>query len=95
MQSAFIEFILLAVIGTICGGLAQFVVGQTRGGCMVSVGTGFIGAYLGPMVAARFGWETMYVLELGIVEIPLVHTAAGAFGLALLVGLLTRETYRR
>jgi uncharacterized membrane protein YeaQ/YmgE (transglycosylase-associated protein family) len=46
-----VEFILLLVVAGICGAVAQALVGYSRGGCLVAMALGFIGALLGTWMA--------------------------------------------
>ncbi len=39
-----LEFLLLLVIAGICGSVGQAIGGSSRGGCLVSIALGFIGA---------------------------------------------------
>ncbi len=82
---------MLAVVAAVCAALSQFIVGYSRGGCPVSFGTAFIGAYAGPRLAAEWGIPTVYVLTLGTVSLAVVQAAAGSFLLALAVNFLLRK----
>ncbi len=42
-----IDFLILAIVAAICGSLGQGIVGFSRGGCLVAMALGFIGAVLG------------------------------------------------
>ena len=41
------EIILLLIIAGITGGIGRSIVGFKRGGCIISIVVGFIGAYIG------------------------------------------------
>jgi uncharacterized membrane protein YeaQ/YmgE (transglycosylase-associated protein family) len=41
------EFLVLLVVAGICGALGQAIAGVSRGGCIVSIALGFIGALIG------------------------------------------------
>ena len=45
--------ILLVVIAAVCGAVGRAIAGGVRGGLIVSTALGFIGALIGPWVAAR------------------------------------------
>jgi hypothetical protein len=84
-----IELGLLIFLAGICAGLAQFITGATRGGCPVSVGTAFIGGYVGPRIAEWFGWAEPFTLRFLDSAFPVVTSAVGAVGLAVLVNIIT------
>ncbi|MCK7498480.1 MAG: hypothetical protein MZW92_53490 [Comamonadaceae bacterium] len=45
--------ILLVVIAAVCGAVGRAIAGGVRGGLIVSTALGFIGALIGPWIAAR------------------------------------------
>ena len=45
--------ILLIVIAAVCGAIGRAIAGDVRGGLVVSIVIGFIGAVMGPWLAAR------------------------------------------
>jgi uncharacterized membrane protein YeaQ/YmgE (transglycosylase-associated protein family) len=86
-----IELLLLGLLAAICGALALFLVGYSRGGCPGSFVAGIIGALLGPQVADRIGWIEPFTLRIAELEFPVVTRAAGALLLALLLNLVTHK----
>jgi uncharacterized membrane protein YeaQ/YmgE (transglycosylase-associated protein family) len=50
-----IELLILLVIAGICGVIAEFIVGFSPGGFVVSIVVGVIGAYLGSYLASLLG----------------------------------------
>lgn len=50
-----IELLILLVIAGICGVIAEFIVGFSPGGFIVSIVVGVIGAYLGSYLANQLG----------------------------------------
>src|SRR5262249_54411671 len=42
-----IDFLILLVVAGICGAIAQSIAGLSRGGCLVAIAVGFIGALIG------------------------------------------------
>ena len=46
------SIIVALIIATLCGAVAQLVVGYTRGGCLGSILVGLIGAILGNYIAS-------------------------------------------
>jgi uncharacterized membrane protein YeaQ/YmgE (transglycosylase-associated protein family) len=45
------ELLLLVVIAAVCGAIGKAIAGSVRGGLIVSIALGFVGALLGPWVA--------------------------------------------
>jgi len=46
-----LDFVLLLIVAGICGALGQAISGYSRGGCLVSIALGFIGALVGVVLA--------------------------------------------
>ena len=45
--------LILLVIAAVCGALGKAIAGDVRGGLLVSIVLGFVGALLGPWVAGK------------------------------------------
>ena len=86
-----VEFLILLLVAGICGSLAQALVGGTRGGCLVSIALGFIGAVLGSWLAQRFELPEFFTLQVGGKSFPIVWSIIGASLFAALLSLLTRR----
>jgi uncharacterized membrane protein YeaQ/YmgE (transglycosylase-associated protein family) len=84
--------IVLVVIAAICGAIGKALVGGARGGLIVSVALGFIGALFGPWVAHQLGLAEPFVLHLSGQSFPIVWSIIGA---ALFVALLHLLSGRR
>lgn len=84
-----IEVLLLLVIAGICGSVAQAIVGYTRGGCLLSVALGFIGALVGPMLADSFNFPRLLVIQVDEQSFPIAWSIIGAVVVVLVVGILT------
>ncbi len=84
-----VEFVVLLVIAGVCGSIAQALVGFTRGGCLVSVALGFIGALVGPWIAGGLGLPELFSVRIGEETFPIVWSIIGATVVVLIIGLLT------
>ncbi len=84
-----VEFVVLLVIAGVCGSVAQALVGFTRGGCLVSVALGFIGALVGPWIANGLGLPELFSVRIGEQDFPIVWSIIGATVVVLVIGLLT------
>ncbi len=84
-----LEFLVLLVVAGICGGLAQALVGVSRGGCLVSIALGFIGALLGTWLARAMGLPEILAVEVDGRTFPIVWSIIGAALFAAVLALLT------
>jgi uncharacterized membrane protein YeaQ/YmgE (transglycosylase-associated protein family) len=80
-----VELLILLVIAGICGSLAQSLTGYSRGGCLVAIALGFIGAILGSKLAQILGMHEMLALRVGSESFPVLWSIIGA---ALFVAIL-------
>lgn len=86
-----VEFVLLLIIAGVCGSLAQALVGYSRGGCLVSIALGFIGALLGTWLARQMGLPELLNVQLGDRSFPIVWSIIGAALFAAVLSLITRR----
>ncbi len=84
-------FIILLIIAAVCGSIGQALAGYSRGGCLVSLVLGFIGAYLGLWLAEQFGLPEIFVVNIEGRPFPIVWSIIGASLLAALFGLISRR----
>jgi uncharacterized membrane protein YeaQ/YmgE (transglycosylase-associated protein family) len=84
--------IVLIVIAALCGALGKALAGGGGGGLITSIALGFIGAILGPWVAAQLHLAEPLVLQVGGQPFPIVWSIIGA---ALFVALLHLMSGRR
>lgn len=85
-----VGFLVLLVIAAICGSIGQSLAGYSLGGCLVSIVVGFIGAYLGLWIAARFGLPQIFTISIEGKPFPVVWAVIGSALFTLVVGLLRR-----
>jgi uncharacterized membrane protein YeaQ/YmgE (transglycosylase-associated protein family) len=90
----FVEFLLLLLIAGVCGSIAQALVGFSRGGCLVSIALGFVGALLGTWLARQVGLPDLLTVQLGDKAFPIVWSIIGAALFAAILALLTRRPVR-
>jgi uncharacterized membrane protein YeaQ/YmgE (transglycosylase-associated protein family) len=86
------QFIVLLIIAGVCGSIAQAIVGVSRGGCLVSIALGFIGALIGMFLARAAGLPEFLVVNVGGEPFPIVWSIIGA---ALFTALLAFISGRR
>ena len=83
------EFIIMLVVAGICGSIARALAGNTRGGCLVSIALGFIGALLGGKIAAMLGLPEIFSITFGGRSYPIVWSIIGASIFVAVLSLLT------
>ena len=72
------EFILLLLIAGITGGIGRSLVGFKRGGCIISIVVGFIGAYIGTILAREFHFPDFWSFEIRGINYPIIWSIVGA-----------------
>ncbi len=83
-----LELLVLLVVAGICGSLAQAIVGYSRGGCLVSIVLGFIGALLGSWLARVIGLPELFTLQIGPQGFPIIWSIIGAAIFVAILGFL-------
>jgi len=86
-----IEFLLLLLIAAVCGSLAQALSGYSRGGCLVTIVLGFIGALLGTWMARTAGLPEVLAIDVGGQRFPIVWSVIGGAMFCAMLGLLARR----
>jgi uncharacterized membrane protein YeaQ/YmgE (transglycosylase-associated protein family) len=83
--------IFLIVIAAICGAVGKAIAGGARGGLIVSTALGFIGALIGPWVAARLGLPEPFTVAIGGRSFPILWSIIGAALFVALIHLISRR----
>lgn len=86
-----IEFFLLLLIAGVCGSIGQAIAGYSRGGCLVSIVVGFIGALLGSWMSAQAGLPELFNINVGGNTFPIIWSIIGSVVFVVVIGLLTRK----
>ncbi len=86
-----LEFIILLIIAGVCGSIGQAISGYSRGGCLLSIVIGFIGALIGMGLADFFNLPEIFTFRTGDVSFPVLWSIIGATLFVAVVGLLTRR----
>jgi uncharacterized membrane protein YeaQ/YmgE (transglycosylase-associated protein family) len=87
-----LDFIILLIVAGICGSLGQAISGYSRGGCLVSIALGFIGALVGVALARLLNLPELLAINFGSTTFPVIWSIIGA---ALFVGVLGLMARRR
>ncbi len=86
-----LEFLLLLLIAGICGAIGQAIAGFSRGGILVSIAVGFIGALLGSWMSSKLGLPELLNVTIGGNSFPIIWSIIGSVIFVMVVGLLTRK----
>lgn len=87
-----IQFLVLLIIAAVCGALGQAIAGaKTRGGCLVSIALGFVGALLGTWLSSFLGLPDLFTVNLGGTAFPIVWSIIGAALFVAVLSLFTRK----
>ena len=86
-----IDLLILLLVAGICGALGQAIAGYSRGGCLVSIALGFVGALLGLWLARVMGLPELFPVRIGTTNFPIIWSIIGS---ALFVAVLTLLTRR-
>lgn len=88
------EFLILLLIAALCGAVSQAIAGFSRGGLLVAVAVGFIGALLGMWMQRATGAPEIFTVVVGETAFPIIWSIIGGVIFALLVSLLSSRYYR-
>jgi uncharacterized membrane protein YeaQ/YmgE (transglycosylase-associated protein family) len=86
-----IDVLLLLLIAGVCGSLGQAIAGYSRGGCLVSIALGFVGALLGMWLARMMGLPELFPVRIGTTSFPIIWSIIGSALFVAVVALLTRR----
>lgn len=88
-----LEFFLLLLVAGICGAIGQAVTGFSRGGILVSIVLGFIGALLGVWLSRALGLPELLTVTIDTVQFPVIWSIIGAALFVAVLSLFTRRPY--
>ena len=86
-----IDLIVLLLVAGLCGALGQAIAGFSRGGCLVSIALGFVGALLGMWLARQLGLPELIAIPIGTTSFPIVWSIIGSALFVAIITLLTRS----
>lgn len=89
-----LEVLVLVLLAAAVGAISQAMAGYSRGGCLVTIALGFIGALLGTWIARMLGLPELFVLYVGDQPFPVIWSIIGATLFVSLLGLLSRSRRR-
>lgn len=83
--------ILLVVIAAVCGALGRGIAGGVRGGFVVSMALGFIGALFGPWIAHQFKLPEPFLVHISGQSFPVLWSIIGAAVFVAIIHLFSRR----
>jgi uncharacterized membrane protein YeaQ/YmgE (transglycosylase-associated protein family) len=86
-----LDLIVLLIIAGLCGALGQAITGFSRGGCLVSIALGFIGALLGMWLARNLGLPELFSVQIGTTSFPIIWSIIGSALFVAVIALVTRS----
>ncbi len=91
MDMTLIDFVLLLVIAGVCGSLGEALAGYSRGGCLVSIAIGFIGALFGTWISRQLKLPDLFTISVGGHLFPVLWSIIGAALFVTGLNLLSRQ----
>jgi len=86
-----IDLLILLLVAGLCGALGQAISGFSRGGCLVSIALGFVGAVLGMWLARMMHLPELFGVKIGTTTFPIVWSIIGSALFVAVISLLTRR----
>jgi uncharacterized membrane protein YeaQ/YmgE (transglycosylase-associated protein family) len=87
-----LDVVILLIIAGLCGALGQAITGFSRGGCLVSIALGFVGALLGMWLSRQLGLPELFAIQIGTTSFPVIWSIIGSALFVAVIGLLTRSS---
>ena len=83
------ELLILLLVAALCGAVAKTIAGLSRGGLLVAIAVGFIGALLGMWLQRATGLPEIFMLQVGETSFPIIWSIIGGVLFAVVVAVLT------
>ena len=71
--------------------MGQSISGYSRGGCLVAIALGFIGALIGMWIARALGLPELFVLPVGGTHFPIIWSIIGSAIFVAIISLIARS----
>jgi uncharacterized membrane protein YeaQ/YmgE (transglycosylase-associated protein family) len=86
-----VDFVVFLVVAGICGAVARAFGGGTRGGFILSIVLGFVGAFIGTWMARTLHLPRFWVIAIEGHPFPIVWSIIGGMVLVALAHALSRR----
>jgi uncharacterized membrane protein YeaQ/YmgE (transglycosylase-associated protein family) len=73
-----LDILILLVIAGIIGSIARKLVGMDKGGCILSIVVGFIGALIGTWLARKLNFPDLFSFTIRGITYPVIWSIIGA-----------------
>lgn len=94
MTLTLLELLVLLLVAGIAGAIAEFVVGFSPGGFLVSIIVGVFGAFIGTWLARQLGLPEFLTITIGDQPFPIVWSILGSIVLLAALSMLRRPGRR-
>jgi uncharacterized membrane protein YeaQ/YmgE (transglycosylase-associated protein family) len=84
------DLLILLLIAGICGSLGQAISGYSRGGCLVAIALGFIGALIGLWLARALGLPELFTIDIGGTHFPIIWSIIGSALFVAVISFISR-----
>jgi len=91
MTMSLTVLLLLIIIAAICGAIGKAIAGGARGGLIVSIALGFVGALLGPWIARSLRLPEPFTVIIDGHPFPVLWSIIGAAIFVAIVHLFSRH----
>ena len=88
-------FLVLLLIALVIGLVAQAIAGFSRGGLLVAIAIGFIGALIGIWIHRATGAPELLMVNVGSTHLPIVWSLIGGVVVVCFVSLFARPRWVR
>jgi uncharacterized membrane protein YeaQ/YmgE (transglycosylase-associated protein family) len=89
-KMSLIDLLLLLLVAGVCGAIGQAIGGFTRGGCLVSIALGFVGALIGMWLARQAGMPELLPVRVSGQTFPVVWAIIGSALFVAVIGFISR-----
>jgi uncharacterized membrane protein YeaQ/YmgE (transglycosylase-associated protein family) len=86
-----VDLLILLLIAGVCGAIGQAIGGFSRGGCLVSIALGFVGALIGMWIARYAHMPEPLPVSVGGQTFPVVWSIIGSAIFVAVIGLISRS----
>jgi uncharacterized membrane protein YeaQ/YmgE (transglycosylase-associated protein family) len=86
-----LDFVILLVVAGVCGAIGKAIAGYSRGGCLVSIALGFIGALLGVWIARALSLPLLFSLDMDGHPFPVIWSIIGSALFVAVIALIARR----
>jgi uncharacterized membrane protein YeaQ/YmgE (transglycosylase-associated protein family) len=86
-----VDLLILLLVAGVCGAIGQAITGWSRGGCLVSIALGFIGALIGMWIARAMGLPELIPVVIGGVRFPIIWSIIGSALFVAIISLISRS----